>query len=108
MNKKKIKNIEEKKPNGVNKSSISSSNFKIIIGIILIIISVFLFLSIISFSRLYEALIQKNFSEFVGSFSNAEVEKINSPENWMGLVGAYISFFFVNSVLGYFSLVFPV
>lgn len=108
MNKKKIKNIEEKKPNGVNKSSTSSSNFKIIIGIILIIISVFLFLSIISFSRLDEALIQKNFSEFVGSFSNAEVEKINSPENWMGLVGAYISFFFVNSVLGYFSLVFPV
>lgn len=107
MKKNKIKNIEEKKTNGVNKSSTSSSNFKIIIGIILIIISVFLFLSIISFSRLDEALIQKNFSEFVGSFSNAEVEKINSPENWMGLVGAYISFFFVNSVLGYFSLVFP-
>ncbi|GAB6281862.1 MAG: hypothetical protein STSR0008_06050 [Ignavibacterium sp.] len=107
MKKNKIKNIEEKKTNGVNKSGTSSSNFKIIIGIILIIISVFLFLSIMSFSRLDEALIQKNFSEFVGSFSKTDVEKINSPENWMGIVGAYISFFFVNSVLGYFSLVFP-
>ncbi len=107
MKRNKSKNIEDKKSNGLSKINASSSNLTIIIGIVFIIISISLFLSIISFSRLDEALIQKNFSEFVSNFSNSEIEKINSSQNWMGIIGAYIAFFFVNSVLGYFSLVFP-
>ncbi|MCK5456762.1 MAG: DNA translocase FtsK 4TM domain-containing protein, partial [Melioribacteraceae bacterium] len=41
--------------------------------------------------------------------SNPEtVSRYSSVHNWLGILGAYISSFFINSTIGYFSLVIPV
>ncbi len=96
MAKKKIKT--NKTTNGEGKTAPVSGRNKSIIGIILMLLSVGILLSIVSYSRFDEAnLGAKNI--------------LNQPEdmrNWLGVFGAYISDFFINSTLGYFSIIFPV
>ena len=93
-----------KKRNGNSKKNNSNKNYfsfspdkkKRIIGIFLILFSVFLFLCIISYSRKDEVLIENSIFSSVDS------------HNWLGIIGAHFSYFFIKSTIGYFSLVFPV
>jgi DNA segregation ATPase FtsK/SpoIIIE, S-DNA-T family len=78
---------------------------KKIAGIFLIVISLLITLSIISYSRFDEARINNFFSDLAAIF--------NSPNgitvyNWLGVAGAHISNFFIGSTFGYFSIIFPV
>ncbi|MEJ2193307.1 MAG: DNA translocase FtsK [Ignavibacteriaceae bacterium] len=77
--------------------AISSDKKNKIIGILLILFSVFLFLSIISFDRRDEANLMGFFTT-----SNAQAKIYN----WGGTIGANTANFFIKSTIGYFSLVF--
>jgi S-DNA-T family DNA segregation ATPase FtsK/SpoIIIE len=94
--KKKV-NSKLKKRSGKNYFNISSDKKNKIIGILLILFSVFLFLSIISFDRRDEANLMGFFTT-----SNAQAKIYN----WGGTIGANTANFFIKSTIGYFSLVF--
>jgi len=87
----------KKKNNGSEKNyfSFSSEKKKRIVGIFLLLFSVFLFLSIISYSRKDEVLLDNSI------FSGVE------SHNWLGIIGAHFSYFFIQSLIGYFSIAFP-
>ena len=76
--------------------SISADKKRKIIGIFLILFSVFLFLCIISYDRRDEVYIA--YSIFHGGIDTY---------NWLGIVGAKFSHFFIKHTIGYFSVVFP-
>jgi len=92
----KRKNGKEKRnSSGKNYFSFSSDKKKRIFGIFLIVFSIFLFLSIVSYNRKDEVLLDNSI------FSGVETH------NWLGIIGAHFSYFFIKSIIGYFSLVFP-
>jgi len=92
-----------KKRNANGKKNNSSKNYfnfstekkKRIAGIFLILFSVFLLLCIVSYSRRDEVLLENTIFSGVGT------------HNWLGIIGAHFSYFFINSAIGYFSIVFP-
>jgi DNA segregation ATPase FtsK/SpoIIIE, S-DNA-T family len=101
----------KKKPK-INKSTskekyfvISPEKKKKIAGILLILFSVILLLSIVSYSRFDHY----KFSDLFKAFgSNSKFNhNADTAHNWLGIFGAYISDFFINSTLGVFSSVFP-
>jgi S-DNA-T family DNA segregation ATPase FtsK/SpoIIIE len=89
---------------------ISIEKKKKILGIFLIVISLLFFLSIISYSRYDIANLTFQFQDLFRVFSSDAqfVQRAESTHNWLGIFGAYISNFFVNSTLGFGSIVFPV
>ncbi len=103
---KKKKSVKEK--NGKSSSSknyfiLTSENKKQILGIFLLIISVILFLSIVTFDRRDEANLTTFFSDFFTSF-----DKKIDIQNWLGVSGAHFSSFLVKATFGYFSITIPI
>ena len=94
----KNRNSKEKKNKSDNYFSISSDKKRKIVGILLILVSVFLLLSIISYDRRDEA-------NLAGLFSAGE--GTTEIFNWGGIFGANISNFFIKTTFGYFSVIFP-
>ena len=91
------KKVKPNKPAiGENRPSIFAGKKKKIFGILFILFSIFILLSIISYSRFDKANLSYSFSDF------------NRTINWLGIFGAYVSDFFINSTLGVFSIIFPV
>ena len=88
----------------------SSDKKKKILGIFLIVFSIFTLLSIASYSRYDQAVLNYHFSDLFKVLSNSQetVQKANDTHNMLGIFGAYISDFFVNSTFGIFSTVFPI
>ena len=92
----KKKNGRDKKNNsGKNYFTFSSDKKKRIIGIFLILFSIFLLLCIVSYSRKDEVLLH-----------NSILSGIDT-HNWLGIIGAHFSYFFIHSTIGYFSIIFP-
>ncbi len=92
----KKKNLNGKKNNsGKNYFNFSSEKKKRIAGIFLILFSLFLLLCIVSYSRKDEVLLENSIFSGVDS------------HNWLGIIGAHFSYFFIKSTIGYFSIVFP-
>ena len=91
-------NNKEKKSSSENYFSISSDKKKKIVGIFLILFSFFLFLSILSYDRRDEA-------NLAGLFSTGS--PTDEIFNWGGIIGANFANFFIKSIAGYFSLIFP-
>ena len=79
-------------------------------GFFLVVFALLTFLSILSYSKYDEANLSLGFADLFNIFSsNPEtVSRYSSVHNWLGILGAYISSFFINSTIGYFSLVIPV
>jgi len=95
---------------GENYFVISSGKKRKILGIFLIVLSIFILLSIATYSRYDQANLNYHLSDFFkvfGSSQNTPVS-VDNTRNWLGIFGAYISDFFVNSTLGIFSTVFPI
>ncbi len=106
MSHKKKKSVKEK--NGKSSSNknyfnLTQDNKKHIFGIFLLIISLILFLSIITFDRSDEANLSDLFKDFFTSFG----QKID-VQNWLGVVGAHFSKFLVKQTFGYFSITIPI
>ncbi len=81
-----------------------------IIAIAILLLSVFVFLSILSYSR-YDAFIADyGFFDLFKVFTNNPEfnNKVSSLHNWMGIFGAYSAFFLIQKTIGYFSIIFPV
>lgn len=74
---------------------------KRILGLLLITFSSLLLLSIISFS-------QSDVRQIDSFFSDVFNGKTKEISNWLGIVGAHLSTFFVKNTLGYFSVAFPI
>ncbi len=81
-----------------------------VIAITLFIISILVFLSLVSYSPKDEANTQVTFIEFVGIFTGDEAvhARMETTYNWLGLLGAIISDYLINSTFGYLILAFPV
>ncbi|MCX7798322.1 MAG: DNA translocase FtsK [Melioribacter sp.] len=88
---------------------ISPKKKKKILGIFLILLSIFTFLSILSYSRYDDASFSYRITDLFNIFfANPELkEKAANTHNWLGIFGAYVSNFFIHSTIGYFSLIFP-
>ncbi len=103
---KKKKSVKERKSKGNSDKSyftFTSKNKQQILGLLLIIISILLFLSIITFDRIDEANLTSLASDFIKSFD----EKIDI-QNWLGVTGAHFARFFVKATFGYFSIAIPI
>lgn len=101
----------KKKPgNGKAKPSeaepVLVKNKKKLLGLFLIIFSVFLLLSLLSYSRYDQAILNYKFSDLFRVF-NPEAN-FRGANNIVGITGAYLADFFINNTLGIFSAIFPV
>jgi len=89
---------------------ISPENKIKLVSIFLAIVSVFVFLSILSYSRYDWFIADYGFLDLFKVFGNNPEfnNRILAIHNWMGIFGAYISYFFILKTIGYFSVVLPV
>ena len=78
-----------------NYFSFSTEKKKRIAGIFLILFSIFLLLCIVSYDRRDKVYLDQSI------FSNVDTH------NWLGMLGAHFSYFFINNIIGYFSIIFP-
>ncbi len=106
MSLKKKKSVIEK--NGKSSSNknyfiLTTDNKKQILGLFLVIISIILFLSVITFDRRDEANLTTIVSDFFKSF-----ETKLDVQNWLGVTGAHFSKFLVKATFGYFSITIPI
>ena len=88
---------------------ISLEKKKKLLGIFLVISALLMLLSIFSYSRYDQANLSYSFTDFFKVFSTDPdfLHKAQYTHNWLGIFGAYLSHFLINSTLGYFSIVFP-
>ena len=102
--------MKKKTKNGTVKTagnqSISVENKKKLLGLFLIVFSVFLLLSLLSYSRYDQAVLNYKFSDLLKIFSSDN--DFGGTNNLVGIFGAYISDFFINNTIGIFSAIFPV
>jgi S-DNA-T family DNA segregation ATPase FtsK/SpoIIIE len=98
--KRKTTKKRENKSGGKSYFAISPEKKKTIFAIFLLVLSVFLFLSVISYSRYDEALMGDFFKDI---FSPGDKSDIN---NWLGIIGAHTAHFLIKQTLGYFSIAF--
>jgi len=75
-----------------------------------VLFSLLIFLSILSYSRYDQANLTFGFTDLFKVFSSdAEfLKRAESTHNWLGIFGAYVSDFFINSTIGFLSIIFPV
>ncbi|MDZ7625435.1 MAG: DNA translocase FtsK 4TM domain-containing protein [Ignavibacteriaceae bacterium] len=102
----KKRNVNGKKNNSSkNYFNFSTEKKKRIAGIFLILFSVFLLLCIVSYNGKDNYYTQQ-YSVLDTIFSPPE--NVEDPAlNWLGRIGAHFSYFFIQSTIGYFSIVFP-
>lgn len=82
---------------------ISASAKKQMLGFLLIVLSLLLFLSLVTFSP--------KDSSLIDSFELRKLFNFKNPEqsfNWLGIGGAYVSAFFIRDFFGYYSIFIPV
>ena len=97
MAKKRNKSSENHSNESSSYYAMSSEKFRKILGLFVFVLSIFLFLSIISYSRSDE-------DSLTGLFDNLFSSGSDNISNWMGIIGAYFSDFFVHRIFGYFSI----
>ena len=80
-----------------------------VVNFSLIVISILVGLSIASYSPADDANSEINFLDAFKLLLGDESmrAKADTVHNWLGIFGAYIANFFINSTLGYFSIAFP-
>ena len=102
--------IKNEKVNSKDKQAVSERKIQII-GILLIVASLLIFLSIISYTSVDEAntdvSVRDMFSLVFGPNSALQA-KVDKTANWLGIVGALISSFLISSTIGYFAIIFPI
>ncbi len=103
-----VKRKTTKKPKnkseGKSYFTISPEKKKTIFAIFLLVLSLFVFLSVVSFSRSDEDSMSGFFVDILNIFSSSD--QSDKTNNWMGIIGAHTAYFFVKRTLGYFSIAF--
>lgn len=104
----KKKNLEQKKEHnkGLNSflSAFKDDRFKFIVGILFLVFSVFLTISIISYLFTWKIDNSKLDINFLDYFFNSEI----LVDNWTGKLGAYFSYKFIHDWFGVSSFLFVV
>lgn len=80
-----------------------------LLSVLLFIVSLFLFIALISYSFEDESTIQMESSAIVGLVTGDEIAQIKaeSVQNWLGIVGAYISYYIYNKTFGFIAILIP-
>jgi len=86
--------------------SLSSDKKKKIWGLFLIVFSLIIFLSLLTYSRTDEYLLGYPIMTILGLLGDSAVKL--SASNWLGIFGVYISQFLFKSTIGFFAFIFPV
>lgn len=78
-------------------------------SILMVFFSIFLFLSLISYTPKDFIHTRLSFEEFFGLFTGSDIvkAKVDATQNWLGLIGAVISDIAYNSLTGYSILALP-
>ncbi len=78
-------------------------------SILMVFFSVFLLLSLVSYTPKDFIHTRLSFEEFFGLFTGSDIvkAKVDATQNWLGLIGAITSDFAYNSLLGYSILAMP-
>ncbi|MBA4405858.1 cell division protein FtsK [bacterium] len=107
---KKNKSKESSSSAGENFFVVSPEKKTKLLGIFLVVLALLIFLSILSYSRYDESYFSYKILDQFGVFNGSPelTNRAATTHNWLGIFGAYISFFFVRSTIGYFSIIFPV
>jgi S-DNA-T family DNA segregation ATPase FtsK/SpoIIIE len=81
-----------------------------VVAVLLLLFSVLLLLSLISYSKLDEANTQISFREFFKLLAADEAlrAKYETTHNWLGVLGAIISDLFYSKTIGYSIIIFPI
>jgi S-DNA-T family DNA segregation ATPase FtsK/SpoIIIE len=85
---------------------ISPDTKKQILGFLMLLFGVLLVLAIVSYSSKDQATLER--LQFINIFRKEAYSKVYVTLNWLGIAGAYASDFFVNKLLGYFSVIIAV
>jgi len=106
MAKRKTKTVKKTEPDYL----ISPERKVTILGVGLALVSVFVFISILSYSPYDDFIADYGFFDLFKVFANNPEfnNKVVAIQNWMGIFGAYSSYFFIYKTIGYFSVIFPV
>jgi len=103
-----VKNKQKNNNTNSDSSSyiISPDKKKKLVGLFLLILSLLVFFSILSYTRKDSANLVNFWTDFIGSFSpDAEfVSRQQNTYNWLGIFGAYTSDFLINNTIGIFSI----
>lgn len=88
---------------------ISVEKKKKLFGLILSVFAMLIFLSIMSYTKSDESLLG-GLGDFIKVFSPSPEfsNRVSGIGNWLGIFGAHISYFLINSTIGYASLIFPI
>jgi len=80
-----------------------------LLSVLLFIISLFMFIALISYSFEDESTIQMDSSAIVGLVTGDEIAQIKaeSVQNWLGIIGAYISYYMYNKTFGFIAIFVP-
>ncbi|MBL1212305.1 MAG: DNA translocase FtsK [Ignavibacteriae bacterium] len=99
-----------KKNNSDNFFILSIDKKKKIAGIFLGVFALILLLSILSYTRSDSSRLSQPFADLFKVFSSNPdfISRAEQTQNWLGIFGAYISNFLINSTVGFFAIVFPV
>ncbi len=89
---------------------VSPDKKKKIVGLFLLILSVLIFFSILSYHRSDVANLTNWLDDFIASFSPDQEfsHRQQNTYNWLGIFGAYTSNFLINSTIGYCAVILPV
>ncbi len=105
------KGVKKSKRNNAqkNKSRISHQQKRSVAAIAITVIGILLLLSIVSYTPADEPVTDVSVLELWKVFSgDAEIQaKADIARNWLGLIGAIVSHFLINSAFGYSVLFFP-
>ncbi len=101
MAKRKHKKAKQEEPEITEQAN---HKHKSILGIVLLVAGLFIFFSIISYTRSDDGILHFN---LVKDFSTVPQGKSGITGNWLGTIGAYVSYFFLRNTIGIFSLIFP-
>lgn len=107
--KKKIKSeLNGKEKKSKEFFSLSAEKKKKILGVFLLVFSIFMLLSIISYNRFDKGVLSYKFSDLLYIFGGGAESDFPGTYNWMGILGAYLGDFSINSLIGVFSFVIPI
>lgn len=84
--------------------------FRQVLALLLGLGGLLLFLALVSYSRFDQANTDIQPTELVGLLTNDPdiAARADTTENWLGLLGAFFSNFFLNGTIGWFALTVPV
>ena len=107
---KKTKSKENSSSFGENFFVVSPEKKKKLVGILLVVLSLLIFLSIVSYSRDDASYFSYKFLDQFNVLGGSQemMEKAATTHNWLGIFGAYVSYFFILSTIGFMSIIFPV